>query len=104
MKLPTKTLVNRATVEPYKGTSGGGKPTFGTPRKDVKCRLDANESNTVQRGATSTVIARAVAYFRPEAKMPPQSRITIDGTRYEALDVEPLNGPFRIAGYKVTLG
>ena len=101
--LPTKTLVNRATVEPYLGAGATG-PKFGPARRGVKCRLDANERVTVQAPRGVQTVARATAYFRPSDRMSPQSRVTIDGERYEVLDVEPITGPLRVEGYKVALG
>lgn len=103
MKIPTKILVNRATVEPYLGAGATG-PRFGTPLRDVKCRLDSNEQVTVQGSGGTQVVARATMYVRPQDRMANQSRVMIDGQRYEALDVEPINGPLRVAGYKVALG
>lgn len=101
--LPTKFLPNRATVEDYKGAGMSG-PKFGPPKRDVKCRLDSNEQTAVQTSGGTQAVSRATAYFRPESKMPLQSRVTIDGVRYEALDVEPITGASRITGYKVALG
>lgn len=101
--LPTKALVNRATIESYQGAGATG-PKFGPARAGVKCRLDANERVTVQTARGVQTVARATAYFRPSDKMPNQSRVFIDGQRYEVLDVTPITGPFRIAGYKVALG
>lgn len=100
--LPSKILQNTLTVEPFLGEGAKG-PRYGPPA-DKRCRLDSNERVTIMNGRGAQVVSRAVAYVRPENRLANQSRVTIDGIRYEVLDVEPITGPTRIEGYRVVLG
>lgn len=101
--LPTKFLVNRAIVETYLGAGAHG-PKWAAPKPDVKCRIDGNERVTVQTSRGVQTVARATMYVRPEDKPTLQSRVTIDGIRYEVLDVTPVNSATGIAGYKAAVG
>ena len=101
-QLPTKTLPNRATIEPYIG-SNATKPKWGSPIKGVKCRLRPSKA-VVQGPNSSDRVAKAKIDLRRSDKPVLQSRVTIDGEVYEVLEVTPITGAFRIEGYTVTLG
>lgn len=101
--LPTKFLTNRATIETYLGAGATG-PKWLAPKENVRCRLDGNERVTVQTARGITTVARATMYVRPDDKPTLQSRVVIDGIRYEVLDVTPINGPTSIEGYKAAVG
>lgn len=84
--IPTAELPHWGTIELRDGTTGGGAPAYGTPRR-LRCKVDGRRRQ-VRRTDGTVVIAAATATLRPTS-VTSGSRFThVDtGDVYEVLEV-----------------
>lgn len=100
--LPTKMLPNRFDREPYLGNSATG-PKWAEKLTNRPCRF-VNRRVTVTSASGDERRATGMIHVRPADKPTTGDRIHIDGEQYEVLEVTPITGAFRIAGYEAVLG
>ena len=93
-RIPTHTLRQTATIEPYQGETGEGGATFGEP-VTVATRLERREKRVVRPDGVE-VVTTGVGFIRPEVTVdigdnerPPaaEDRYTCSGRTYEIVEV-----------------
>lgn len=84
--IPTATLRNRITIEPYTG-SGAYGPVYGTAVENVPARV-LRKRKTIRTATGVDVTATAQCVLRPDVTVIPESKITWGGQEYLVLDVE----------------
>lgn len=90
MKVPTALLRQRITIEPFEGESAYG-PVYGTAVENIPARFDG-QRRTVRKADGTDLIASGTVIVRPDVTVAAQSRVTIDSTVYEVVDVVPGQG------------
>lgn len=81
--IPRFMLQHTATVEAYLGETGAG-PQYAEP---VTVRCFALDKRKLIRGANQDqVISETQLYCRPSVKIPPHSRVTVNGKQSTVID------------------
>jgi len=90
VKVPTSLLRSRITIEPFEGESAYG-PVYGTAVAGIPARFDG-QRRTVRKADGTDLVASGTLIVRPDVTIAAQSRVTIDSTVYEVVEVLPAEG------------
>jgi len=88
MRIRRSLLREKATVERYIGTGFGGVVEYDPPTEE-RCHIEPGQRVVTDR-AGQEVVAEATAFFLPHVDLPPQSRVTWAGRRFEVIESLPL--------------
>lgn len=91
MTIPEAILQHSATVEPYEGETGAGGPAFGDPVV-VACYFEPRARLLFGPNARQ-VQTRGFMMALPDQVIPVESRVTLDGEVYRAVDTFKVPGP-----------
>jgi len=99
--MPTALLRQSASVEPYSGEAAAG-PVYGSA---VSYPARVEQRRTLIRStADAAVVSEAAVYLRPDAVVAVGDRVTVSGSVYRVLAVEPQRGLLRTEWLRVVLG
>jgi hypothetical protein len=95
-------LTQRATIEPYRGSSSTGPVYDPALAALVPCRVEPSRQ-VIKRDAGRSVTVRAVMYCQATAPLKAQDRVLVDGEAYTAAEVATERGRHRPAHLEVLL-
>ena len=87
MLRPDFLFVHTVTVTPLIGSSGTGKPTYGTPY-EAKCRIEP-ENEKILDSQGNEVLAKGRIYLTAGTRIPVGSHIEWEGTKYSIIGIKP---------------
>jgi hypothetical protein len=95
-------LPQRATVEPYRGSSSTGPVYDEALAALVPCRVELSRQ-VIKRDSGKSVTVRAVLYCQATAPLKAQDRVLVDGEVYTAAEVATERGQHRPSHLEVLL-
>ncbi len=89
MKIPKWMLQQSASVEAYTG-SGPYGAEYADP-VTISCRIEYHKTKTMDNEGNE-VVSKVRLICGPDVTIPPESKVTYDGTEYQVVDLQKYQG------------
>ena len=94
MLTPDALFDQNATIQPYLGRDMSGEKLGDA--YDLPCRAEISRKRVSRRstsgGAVQEVIANARAFFTAGTRFEENTKVTVDGKTYQAIEITPVRG------------
>ena len=101
--MPTALLRQSVSVEPYSGEAAAGPVVDDGRAVSYPARVEQRRT-LIRSTADAVVVSEAAVYLRPDAVVAVGDRVTVSGSVYRVLAVEPQRGLLRTEWLRVVLG
>lgn len=98
--MPDLLLNQTATIEKYEG-SGAYGPSYTDP-VEYDCRFEPQQKKVTNENGEE-IVSNGTFYFGPDVDVNIKSLITYEGTEYEAVQINPVQGLSSLNHYEVVV-